>query len=104
MPQERQSNFELLRIISVVFIIAMHVLGQWRGAISVVNSQLNVLVNAVGNTGVMSFMLISGYFGMKFRGSKLYHLHFVALTYSLPVLILSYLYAGGLAEIGGVNR
>lgn len=101
MPQERQSNFELLRIIAIVFVVTMHILGKWWNTTSVVNSQLIVLANAVGNTCVILFMLISGYFGMKLRGSKLYHLQFVALTYSLPVLVLSYLYAGGLADIGG---
>lgn len=101
MPQERQSNFELLRIIAIVFVVTMHILGKWWNTTSVVNSQLIVLANAVGNTCVILFMLISGYFGMKLRGNKLYHLHFVAITYSIPMLIISYLHTGGLAEIGG---
>ena len=79
----RQSNFELLRIVAMLLIVAHHFLiatgrldyrsGTLRGG---------ELVNSFCVVGVNCFILISGYFGIKFKWSKVawlfYAIAFVA--------------------------
>ncbi len=83
MPQQRQSNYELLRLLAITLIVAMHVWGYAFRTTDAVTQGVLLLVNAVGNTGVTLFVLLSGWFGLRFRAGKLLRLVFVVLTYSL---------------------
>ncbi len=86
MKTERQTNFEALRIASILLIVLMHAWGYAFHTSHPLNQQLLLAVNAVGNTGVSLFVLISGWFGVRFGWSKLLRLVLVVWTYS----VLSY--------------
>lgn len=86
----RNSSIELLRISSIFLIIMMHVASlvtfddasnenkAWIGA-----------VNAIGNCGVSCFILISGYYGVRYSKRKLLYLLIVTTIYSLIVSLLN---------------
>lgn len=62
---ERKSNVELLRIISMLFIIGLHYLGSSNAIENVVGEECNnayILVETIFGTGVNIFVLITGYF------------------------------------------
>lgn len=93
--ENRQSNYELLRIVAIVLITSMHAAAQIgffgapiSGSVSSFNAWLGVVVNAVGNTGVTCFVLISGYFGVKYSSSKFLHLVLTVTLYSLLLYFL----------------
>ena len=73
----RQSNIELLRIIAILAIICHHVLVHGVGIYKVQLSEhdwLYSFVNCLCYTGVNIFILISGYFSIRFSWQKLWHL------------------------------
>ena len=73
----RQSNIELLRVIAITAIICHHVLVHGMGIYNVPISELDWLYNIVNSlcyTGVNIFILISGYFSIRFSWQKLLHL------------------------------
>ena len=78
----RKSNYEVLRIVAIVLIVAMHAVGCLLGTTNEWNRLGLTAVNAIGNMGVTTFMLISGYFGIHFRWSKLFTLWLITLFYS----------------------
>lgn len=87
--KQRESNFELLRIISILMIIAHHycVHGNWINreyGISFNNFLLDFFIIG-GKIGVSIFILISGYFGVrsKFKIKKLIKLVLQVLFYSI---------------------
>ena len=84
----RLSNFELLRIICITLIMLMHLVVSAVSSNNTLNEILLLAINTIGNTGVTTFILISGYFGIKFSFKKLYHTLAVIWFYS----IISYLF------------
>ena len=84
----RQSNFELLRIVSITLIMLMHLVVAAVFTDNTTNKILLLLINTIGNTGVTLFILISGYFGISFSLRKLCHTLFIVWFYS----IISYLF------------
>jgi hypothetical protein len=60
----------------------MHAVGCLLGTTNEWNRLGLTAVNAIGNMGVTTFMLISGYFGIHFRWSKLFTLWLITLFYS----------------------
>lgn len=85
----RNSNHELLRIIAMFMIVFIHAN---RYMFSFVNGRgafiLNGMVNGVCNIGVACFMLISGYYGMKFDIRKFVRMECMMITYSLAETVL----------------
>ena len=79
----RQSNFELLRLIAIFLIATMHAMGQVFDTTSLINRALIVFINSFANTGVSLFILISGYFGIKFKKERLFGIIGIVLFYSL---------------------
>ena len=79
----RQSNFESLRIFSILLITSMHILGVAFHTENVINKILILIVNTLGNTGVTLFILISGYWGIHFKLSKLIRLILIVWGYSV---------------------
>lgn len=71
--KERNSSIELLRILSIFLIIMMHVgsLICYTNA-SMMNKIWLGAINAIGNCGVSCFILISGYYGVRFSKKNLY--------------------------------
>ena len=72
MSKERLSNIELLRLLAILFIVMMHAAGLLIGTDHLPNRIVLTAINAVGNMGVTVFILISGYFGIHFRWSRLW--------------------------------
>lgn len=92
--KRRMSNFELLRIISVILIIAHHysVHGIWidkTAGLSLNNAIIDFLAIG-GKIGVSCFILITGYFNIKttFSIKKLFKLVFEVLFYSIGIFII----------------
>ena len=60
MSETRSSNFECLRILAIILILIMHSYAQ-------ANLFVGYVISAIGNIGVSCFVLLSGYFGVKFK-------------------------------------
>ena len=88
MKKERLSNMELLRIVAIVLIVMMHAVGYITKTTDTTNRLVVAAVGAVGNMGVTLFVLISGYFGIRFRWAGLTRLWLVMLFYSVGIMIL----------------
>ncbi len=82
-PTERLSNFELLRIIAILGIVLMHGIGCAAPTTNELNTVALIAINAVGNMGVTLFVIISGYFGIRFRTSRLAAMWLMVLLYSI---------------------
>lgn len=92
---KRQTNYELLRISSILIISFMHGIKSAYGSPCELNSILFVAINAIGNMGVTIFILISGYFSIKYRLSKLFQLWAIVLFYSVLIFLFNnYIYPG----------
>ena len=82
--QSRNSNHELLRLIAMYMIVFIHAnmfLGMFcTGDFFVF---FNGFVNGICNIGVSCFILISGYYGIKFNTKKLVKMECMMITFSL---------------------
>jgi hypothetical protein len=75
---KRFPNYELLRVFAFLTISLMH------GARSAYGHSVGfVAINTIGNMGVTLFVLISGFFGIRLRASKIIWLWTTTLFYSL---------------------
>ena len=86
----RNSSIELLRIISIFLIIMMHVssLVDYSDA-SMMNKIWLGAINSIGNCGVSCFILISGYYGVRFNKKKFLYLVILTTIYSICVSLLN---------------
>lgn len=85
---ERNSNIELLRVICIVMIISMHVFGQHTGSLNGWGILALSFNNAVCNLGVSIFMLISGFYGIKFKSLKILTLWNISLFWSIALIVV----------------
>ena len=80
----RNSSHELLRLLAMYMIVRIHanmyLYDFYTGSLSTV---FNGAVNGICNTGVICFILISGYYGIKFDFKKLVKLECMMISYSL---------------------
>lgn len=90
----RQSNFELLRIISMAMIVAMHYLGKG-GALSEakpfqINFIISHIIQALSIVATNCYIMISGYFLIKskFSFKKIIRLWLQVIFYSLGIYIV----------------
>lgn len=96
MKKERQSNIEVLRILSMLMIIGHHFALHGRFNYSQYNAQLVdvekvlVIFQAFGKVGVDIFVLIGAYFlvGRKYKSSRIVNLLLVSTFYSTAIYIL----------------
>lgn len=88
--KERYSNFELLRIVSIVLILLMHSYSQIENPLLSVNRFMGSILGAVGNIGVSLFILLSGYFKMNFKSFRFVQLILLTTLYSIIVHIINY--------------
>lgn len=88
----RQSNFELLRIVAMLFIIAHHFVlyGETPDSTSTINHLVYTVMYMGGKFGVNCFILISGYFMVysKFSSKKILKLVFEVLFFSVGVFLV----------------
>lgn len=92
--QRRNSSIELLRLICILGIITMHTFGRFYQTATGINLLYGTLINSVFNMGVSIFMLISGYYGIKFSIEKVIKIEIMVLTYSILDAMLSYVITG----------
>lgn len=83
MKHERSSNFELLRLLCIFGILVMHTFAGIDTAASPGNMLANVFANSLFNTGVTCFILLSGYFGIRFDLKKLIGLDLVVIFFTV---------------------
>lgn len=89
----RQSNMELLRIISMLMILAVHIDGASVGLPSpdgdfgslTVRDIWRIAVESVAIIGVNSFVMISGYFGIRLRWRGVLSFLFECAFYSVGI-------------------
>lgn len=91
---KRDSNFELLRIVSMVFIILHHLIyydGYKVSQIFTFNDFILTFFESGGKLGVILFIMITGYYSIKSKDtkvSKLISLELQVLFYSIGIFIL----------------
>lgn len=88
MKKERSSNFELLRLLCIFGILVMHTFAGIDTTVSTQNLLLQVFCNSLFNTGVTCFVLISGYFGIRFDLAKLVRLDLMIIFFTLAGTLL----------------
>lgn len=88
----RNSNHELLRIISMYMIVFIHA-NMYLGYFCIDGSRpfFNGLVNGICNIGVSCFILISGYYGIKFDIKKLVKMECMMISFSLLETVVLFL-------------
>ncbi len=79
----RNSSIELLRILCIFGIIFMHTIAYGGDELSQMNRYLLIFANCFTNLGVTCFMLISGYFGVRFNLQKLIKLDLMVILYTI---------------------
>lgn len=87
----RLSNFESLRIVSILLILSIHIYSQvpYR-EMSEINQLLGHFINAIGNIGVSCFILISGYFGIKFNAYRFIQIALLTTFYTIFIHIINH--------------
>ena len=84
----RQSNFELLRIISILGVLCLHISGFFSTSTYPYDYfQINIIYS-IFNICVTCFILISGYFGIIRKGEHLFHLWCIVIFYSILSIII----------------
>ena len=97
MTQERQQNIELLRIVSMLFVILFHINLNVILRNPETSNFLNYFAiggNALFAVAVNCFVLISGYFGIHYKMRSFLGLFFQTEFYSVVVLIAAILLIG----------
>lgn len=102
---QRQSNMELLRIVSMLMVLAVHIDGASLGLPSVSSfSELTpragwrLWVEAFTIVGVNCFTLLSGYYGIKLKLRSISAFLFQCLFYSLLIYALALFTSGFLPQ------
>lgn len=85
----RQSNIELLRIVSMSFILILHFL-KWAIGIESMNPYLFQALTICNICGVNLFLMISGFFGIKWSKTSFIRLTGLIVIFSLFCLLCSY--------------
>lgn len=80
----RKSNLEALRIVAIILVLYIHAFGLISGmGYTGLGREITVLANSICNIGVSCFVLISGYFGIKFGWHKIIRMELMVIFYSL---------------------
>lgn len=91
-PGMRNSSIELLRIISMLMIISMHVLGaHFMEPTKLVDREFVLFINSFCNAGVTIFVLISGFYGIRFKMDRLMYMANQTWFYSLLLFGVGFL-------------
>ncbi len=94
----RQSNMELLRIVSMLMVLAVHLDGaslrlpEPMGEISAMTARdwWRLIVESISIIGVNCFVLISGYFGINARWRSFVNLSATCLFYAVGIYLAMY--------------
>lgn len=88
---ERKSNFELLIIVLMLFIIVSHIT-MYSGKLSIIGTTDYYITNIVRSfcmISVNTFILLSGYFGIKLKADKLIKLDLRVVFYTWIIFVVS---------------
>ena len=88
MPKQRNSSFELIRILCIFFVVFWHSIGPYTNDLSTGNLVGSSFVNTLTNNTNLLFMMVSGYFGIRFNLEKLIKLDIAIIFYDLLHLFL----------------
>lgn len=88
----RNSNHELLRLLAMYMIVFIHA-NMYLGTFCTgkYNVFFNGLVNGICNIGVSCFILISGYYGVKFNIGKLVKMECMMIVFSLLETVMLFI-------------
>lgn len=85
----RNSSIELLRIICILSILTMHTYGNLPYNKLSEDNKLLIYPIEIGNFAVSTFILISGYFGIRLKGYRFVQLILLTTLYSIIVYFLN---------------
>ena len=96
----RQSNFELLRILCALFIIAGHIImihdiGATMSSSWIISHGLRPLFMCAVNT----FVLISGYFGIQLKAKKMWQMNDMVTFYSIFLFAVACVWGGHILNL-----
>lgn len=91
---QRESSFELLRILAIWGIVCMHCCNSYVSTAQGFSRPFIIGSVVLFNTGVPLFMILSGYFGIKLRAEKLFKLWFTVVTCSFIYLFAKHYIMG----------
>lgn len=100
MRSNRQSNFELLRILCALMIIAGHIImNHGSGELGSFSSMTSLLLGPWCSCAVNSFVLLSGYFGIRTNVKKLCQMNDMVTFYSVILLCVACAWGGHLFDM-----
>lgn len=97
MPNNRQSNFEVLRILCALMIIAGHVV-MIHGANNSEDALIDELLRPWFMCAVNSFVLLSGYFGIRINAKKMWQMNDMVTFYSVFLLGVACTFGGHILD------
>lgn len=98
--KQRQSNFELLRILCALMIIAGHVMMiHGSGELGSFSSSVEFLLGPWCDCAVNSFVLLSGYFGIRTNAKKLWQMNDMVTFYSVILLGVACAWGGHIWDV-----
>lgn len=94
--KQRNSTIELLRVLCILMIVFMHLVGIWWDFCdNLFDKEFIIFVNSLCNCAVTIFMLISGYYGIRFNLKKIIRFEMMVLFYSILFILVQYCLIGG---------
>lgn len=96
--KERESCFELLRIIAMFFIVIWHI------SVHAQKGELitHDFIGSITITGVNIFILITGYFGLKLQWKSLLNIIAMVIFYHIITLVMNYVIFDQEPSIGNI--
>lgn len=96
LEKQRNSTIELLRILCILMIVFMHLVGIWWDYCdNLFDKEFVIFVNSLCNCAVTIFMLISGYYGIRFNLRKIVQFEMMVIFYSILFIFMQYSLIGG---------
>ena len=91
--KDRNSNLEILRILSMISIILFHIVSQsgtWVNNQSIINKYLSVFLGIGGRSAVICFVVIGAYFlcEQDFKSKRIFLLWFETVFYTLLITLI----------------
>lgn len=91
---ERQSNYELLRLIAMLGVVVLHAIHAIRGSGAVI-SNAATYIDAVSHTAVPLFVILSGYFSIRPKWKSFSSFIFQSLFFSVGISAVAMLMGVG---------
>lgn len=89
MAKQRNSSFELIRIICILYVVYWHSISPYLNDTASFNLIPITVINSMCNTTNLLFMLLSGYFGIRLSLEKLIKLDIAIIFYDVAYVLLT---------------